>query len=41
MAKIFFMLGKSCSGKDTIFKKLKEDRELNRLHHKTYERRGN
>ena len=23
------MLGKSCSGKDTIFKKLKEDRELN------------
>lgn len=29
MAKIFFMLGKSCSGKDTIFKKLKEDRELN------------
>ena len=28
MAKIFFMLGKSCSGKDTIFKKLKEDREL-------------
>lgn len=29
MAKIFFVLGKSCSGKDTIFKKLKEDRELN------------
>lgn len=28
MAKIFFVLGKSCSGKDTIFKKLKEDREL-------------
>ena len=23
------MLGKSCSGKDTIFKKLKEDRQLN------------
>ena len=29
MAKIFFVLGKSCSGKDTIFKKLKEDSELN------------
>ena len=29
MAKIFFVLGKSCSVKDTIFKKLKEDRELN------------
>ena len=29
MAKIFFVLGKSCSGKDTIFKKLMEDRELN------------
>lgn len=29
MAKIFFVLGKSCSGKDTIFKKLKENRELN------------
>lgn len=29
MAKIFFVLGKSCSGKDTIFKKLKKDRELN------------
>ena len=29
MAMIFFVLGKSCSGKDTIFKKLKEDRELN------------
>lgn len=29
MAKIFFVLGKSCSGKDTIFKKLREDRELN------------
>lgn len=29
MAKIFFVLGKSCSGKDTIFKKLKEDRQLN------------
>ena len=29
MAKIFFVLGKSCSGKDTIFKKLKEDRKLN------------
>lgn len=29
MANIFFVLGKSCSGKDTIFKKLKEDRELN------------
>ena len=29
MAKIFFVLGKSWSGKDTIFKKLKEDRELN------------
>ena len=29
MAKIFFVLGKSCSGKDTIFKKLKEDKQLN------------
>lgn len=29
MAKIFFVLGKSCSGKDTIFKELKENRELN------------
>ena len=29
MARIFFVLGKSCSGKDTIFKKLKEDRKLN------------
>ena len=27
--RIFFVLGKSCSGKDTIFKKLKEDRPLN------------
>lgn len=29
MAKIFFVLGKSCSGKDTIFKELKKNRELN------------
>ena len=29
MAKIFFVLGKRCSGKDTIFKKLKDDRQLN------------
>lgn len=28
MGKIFFVLGKSCSGKDTIFRKLKNDREL-------------
>ena len=29
MAKIFFVLGKSCSGKDTIFQKLKNDKSLN------------
>lgn len=29
MAKIFFVLGKSCSGKDTIFNRLKENTELN------------
>lgn len=29
MAKIFFVLGKSCSGKDTIFNRLKENKELN------------
>lgn len=29
MSKIFFVLGKSCSGKDTIFRKLKENKELN------------
>lgn len=29
MAKIFFVLGKSCSGKDTIFQKLKDDKSLN------------
>ena len=29
MGKIFFILGKSCSGKDTIFKKIKENKELN------------
>lgn len=29
MSKIFFVLGKSCSGKDTIFRRLKEDKELN------------
>ena len=29
MSKIFFVLGKSCSGKDTIFQFLKENRELN------------
>lgn len=28
MAKIFFVLGKSCSGKDTIFRFLKENKEL-------------
>lgn len=28
MSKIFFVLGKSCSGKDTIFRELKEDSEL-------------
>lgn len=28
MSKIFFVLGKSCSGKDTIFRFLKENREL-------------
>lgn len=28
MGKIFFILGKSCSGKDTIFKKIKENKEL-------------
>ncbi len=29
MSKIFFVLGKSCSGKDTIFKKLKDCSDLN------------
>lgn len=29
MSKIFFVLGKSCSGKDTIFRRLKEDESLN------------
>ena len=29
MAKIYFVLGKSCSGKDTIFRYLKENTELN------------
>lgn len=29
MSKIFFVLGKSCSGKDTIFQYLKENKELN------------
>lgn len=29
MSKIFFVLGKSCSGKDTIFQKLKDDKSLN------------
>lgn len=29
MAKIFFVLGKSCSGKDTIFQHLKKDKRLN------------
>ena len=29
MSKIFFVLGKSCSGKDTIFRYLKESKELN------------
>lgn len=29
MPKIFFVLGKSCSGKDTIFRNLKENREFN------------
>lgn len=28
MGKIFFILGKSCSGKDTIFKEIKENNEL-------------
>ena len=29
MSKIFFVLGKSCSGKDTIFRYLKNNKELN------------
>ena len=29
MSKIYFVLGKSCSGKDTIFRYLKENTELN------------
>lgn len=42
MSKIFFVLGKSCSGKDTIFQSLKENKQLNlktvvRLYNKTYE----
>ena len=28
MSKIFFVLGKSCSGKDTIFQSLKENKQL-------------
>ena len=28
MSKIFFVLGKSCSGKDTIFQRLKNDKQL-------------
>lgn len=28
MAKIFFVLGKSCSGKDTIFNRIKDDSQL-------------
>lgn len=28
MAKIYFVLGKSCSGKDTIFRRLKDDKTL-------------
>ena len=28
MAKIYFVLGKSCSGKDTIFQRLKNDESL-------------
>ena len=28
MSKIFFVLGKSCSGKDTIFQSLKENKKL-------------
>mgnify|MGYP000956050336 CR=1 FL=1 len=30
MSKIFFVLGKSCSGKDTIFQSLKENKQLNK-----------
>ncbi|WP_302626495.1 guanylate kinase [uncultured Eubacterium sp.] len=29
MSKIFFVLGKSCSGKDTVFRKLKNNKDLN------------
>lgn len=29
MSKIYFIMGKSCSGKDTIFKKLTENKDLN------------
>lgn len=29
MSKIFFVLGKSCSGKDTIFRYLKDNKDLN------------
>ncbi len=29
MSKIYFVLGKSCSGKDTIFRYLKDNKELN------------
>lgn len=29
MSKLFFVLGKSCSGKDTIFQQLKKDKSLN------------
>ena len=29
MSKIFYIMGKSCTGKDTIFKRLKENESLN------------
>ena len=29
MGKIFCLMGKSSSGKDTIFKKIRDDKELN------------
>ena len=36
MSKIFFVLGKSCSGKDTIFQSLKEN--IKRIIDESYEK---
>ena len=46
MGKIFYIMGKSSSGKDTIYSRLLQDSELGLsrivlLYHQTYEGRGN